>query len=416
MMILRKYLFPKVFFSGVKIENYDTNGAQGIIFEASYLEKCLATIRGNTGPPSPTETIVKALTISLTLNPRSQPGTMSLRSGAQVHKTTEDPDHRLSVSDLDATSAELVKMVATSWNRRMIDALVIVEQLWPYYMRGLLADAVGISAEELKAKGENLVRAFSARLSGGYTENGLESKTLKELLEIGERNTLAGPGLRHWEEMGDGVPETLFKQPATSEQILELESRLEISLPQDYKELLSITNGFGTGDSMQDGVYNGFFPDPELYATDQVVWLTEDWIELPFEMLQIPREIEDPYRKASEAWDTAMPMLNRVVHIGTRDIDDLWLVPPELVQKAKSAYLEMLENGNEMHRKILQRAMKDFASMERFMELEWCCIRNASGGAATTEVFSSFRSYLETVVGDSGQDNLSPTKKSWYGD
>lgn len=342
---------------------------------------------------------------------------MSLRSGAQVHKTTEDLGRRLSVSDLDATSAELVKMVATNWNRRMIDALVIVEQLWPYYIRGLLADAVGISAQELRAKGENLVRAFSARLSGGYTENGLESKTLKELLDIGEKNTLAGAGLRHWEEMGDGVPETLFKQPATSEQILELESRLEINLPQDYKEFLSITNGFGTGDSMQDGVYNGFFPDPELYATDQVVWLTEDWIELPFEMLQIPREIEDPYRKISEAWDTAMPMLTRVAHIGNRDIDDLWLVPPELVQKAKSAYLEMLENGDEMHKKILQRAMKDFAgSMERFMELEWCCVRNASGGAATTEVFSSFRSYLETVVSTSGEDNMSPSKKSWYGD
>lgn len=342
---------------------------------------------------------------------------MSLRNDAQVHKATEDRGHRLSVSDLDETSAELVKMVATGWSRRMIDALVIVEQLWPYCIRSLLADAVGIGAEELKAKGENLVEAFSARLSSGYAENGLEYKTLRELLEVGERNTLTGPGLRHWEEMGDGVPETLFKQPTTSEQILKLESRLEISLPQDYKEFLSITNGFGTGDNMQDGMYNGFFPDPELFAMDQVVWLAEEWIELPFEMLQIPREIEDPYRRVTDAWDTAMPMVNRVVHIGTRDIDDLWLVPPELVQKAKSAYLEMLKNGNEMHKKILQRAMKDFAgSMERFMELEWCCIRNASGGAATTEVFSGFRSYLETVVGDSEKDNMSPKRTAWYGD
>lgn len=328
-------------------------------------------------------------------------------------KTTEDSGRRLSVSDLDATSMDLVKMIATGWGRRIIDALVVVEPLWPCYIRGLLADAVGISAEELKSKGETLVGVFSARLSRGYMGNQLESKALKELLEIGEKNTLGGPGARHWGEVGGGIPETMFKQPATSEQISELEGRLEINLPQDYKDFLSITNGFGNDD---DGVYNGYFPDPELFATDDVSWLSEDWIVLPFEMLKIPREIEDPYRKASEAWDTAMPSLDRVVHIGNRDIDDLWLVPPELVQKAKSAYLEMLENGNEMHKKILQRAMKDFAgSMERFRELEWCCVKNSSGGAAMATVFSSFRSYLESVVEDSGEDKMSPTNKSWYG-
>lgn len=343
---------------------------------------------------------------------------MSLRSGAQVPKTTEDLGRRLCVSDLDATSMDLAKMVATRWGRKTIDALVVVEQLWPYYMRGLLADAVGISAEELKSKGEKLVKAFSARLSRGYTpvENPLESKTLKELLEVGEKNTLTGPGEQHWEEMGGGAPETLFKQPATTEEISDLESRLKVNLPQDYKEFLGITNGFGSGDDMQDGVFNGYFPDPELFATDKVAWLSDAWIALPFEMLKIPREIEDPYRKPSEAWDTAMPTLDRVVHIGKRDIDDVWLVPPELVQKAKSAYLEMLENGDGMHKKILQRAMKDFAgSMEQFMELEWCCIKSSSGGAATTTVFSSFRSYLEDVVEDSGEDGMSPTQRSWYG-
>ncbi|KAK7704693.1 hypothetical protein SLS64_008458 [Diaporthe eres] len=388
-----------------------------ITFDANHLEKCLATIRGNAGPPYPIDTIVKALAISVTLSSQAQPGTMSLRSGAQVPKTAGDLGHSLSVSDLDATSKDLVKMVATGWSRRMIDSLVVVELLWPYCIHGLLADAVGISAEELKSKGENLVRAFSARLSRGYVENPLESKTLKELLDIGEKNTLTGPGLSHWEEMGDGIPETMFKQPATTEQISELESRLETSLPQDYKEFLSLTNGFGSGDDMQDGVYNGYFPDPELFDTDKVAWLSEDWIALPFEMLEIPREIEDPYRKPSEAWDTAMPLLNRVVHIGNRDIDDLWLVHPELVQKAKRAYLEMLENGDEMQKKILHRNMKDFAgSMERFMKLEWCCVKNSSGGAATTRVFSSFRSYLESVVEDSGEDKMSPTNKSWHAD
>lgn len=391
----------------------DSKVVQEVISDANTLEKCMASIRGNSGPPYPIDTIVKALAISLALNLPEQQGKMSLRSGAQVPKTTSDLGGRLRVSDLDATSMELVKMVAAGWGRKMVDALVVAQQLWPYYTRGLLAEAVGISAEELKAKGENLARAFSARLTRGYMENGLETKTLKELLEIGEKNTLTGPGVRHWEEMGGGIPKTMFKQPATHEQILELESRLGINLPQDYKTFLSITNGFGSGDTTQDGVFNGYFPDPELFATEDVAWLSEDWIALPFEMLRIPREIEDPYRKPSEAWDTAMPLLNRVVHVGNRDIDDLWLVHPELTQKAKLAYLEMLENGEEIQKKILHRAMKDFAgSMEQFMKLEWCCVKNSSGGAATAAVFSSFRSYLESLVYDSGQDKMSSTARS----
>lgn len=390
---------------------------QEVTFDANYLEECLATIRQNTGSTYPIDTIVKALTISLALNSHDQLGTTSLRSGARVPKTISDLSHRLRVSDLDATSIELVRMVATGWGRRMIDALMAVEQLWPYYNRGLLADAVGISAEKLRSRAEDLIRAFSARLSHGYVENGLESKSLKELLEIGETNTLTGPGVRHWEEMGGDIPETMFKPPATSEQISQLESRLGTNLPEDYKEFLGITNGFVSDDSMQDGVFNGYFPDPALFSTDEVEWLSEDWLALPFEMLKIPREIEDPYRKPSEAWDTAMPFLDRVVYVGNRDIDDLWLVHPDLVQKAKRAYLEMLENGNEMHKKILQRAMKEFAgSMERFMELEWCCVKNSSGGAAATEVFSSFRSYVESVVGESGEDKMSPAARSWYSD
>lgn len=294
----------------------------------------------------------------------------------------------------------------------MIDALVVAEQLWPYYVRGLLAEAVGVSAEELKSKGESLVRAFSDRLSRGCTENGLESKKLKELLELGENNTLTGPGVRHQEEMGGSAPETMFKQPATSEQIFELESRLGVSLPQDYKEFLATSNGFGGSDG---SVFNGYYPDPELFASDDVEWLSEDWIALPFEMLKIPREIEDPYRKPSpEAWDTAMPLVDRVVHVGNRDIDDLWLVPPELVHKARRAYLEMFENGDAMEKKILQRAMGDFAgSMEQFMKLEWCCVKNTCGSGPACHVFSSFRSYLESVVDNSGKDKMSRARKSW---
>ncbi|KAK8031599.1 hypothetical protein PG990_001333 [Apiospora arundinis] len=387
-----------------------------ITFDRKGLEKCLAILRNRSDiekARGPDAIFVIALDISLGVNGDIQnhrTGTaMSLRSGTQIPKVPEeDMDaRRLRVSNLDETSAELVKELVANWQKRPADYLLIAEKLWPYYCRGLFADATGISAEDLKSKGERLVQAFSDRLSCGYMANGLETKTTRDLLEIGEKNTLRGPGLEHWEASGDDIPETYFTQPVTSEQVAELEIRLETNLPQDYKEFLSITNGFGSGTVLEDGIYNGYFPDPELYAIDKVAWLSEEWVGLPCELLEIPREIEDPYRKEMkdwDSWDTAMPLFDRVVHVGRRDIDDLWLVPPKLVQEAKESYLKMLENGDEMQQKILRRAMGDFAgSMEAFESLEWCCVKNSSGGSACRTFYPSFRAYLEDVVDQSAE-------------
>ncbi|KAK8111976.1 uncharacterized protein PG998_008433 [Apiospora kogelbergensis] len=230
---------------------------------------------------------------------------------------------------------------------------------------------------------------------------------MRELLEIGENNTLRGAGVEHWEETGDDVPETYFSQPATEEQISALETRLKIDLPQDYKEFLRITNGFGSGNGLDDGIYNGLFPDPELYTVEKVAWLSEEWIGLPCEFFEIPRELEDPYKNEKGeriTWSTALPLFDRVIRVGERDIDDLWLVPPKLVHEAKGTYLKMLENGDEMQKKILKNAIRDFAgSVEEFEKLEWCFVKNTVGSGPEMNVYSSFRAYLESLIDASAE-------------
>jgi len=185
------------------------------------------------------------------------------------------------------------------------------------------------------------------------------SKSLRDLLQLGNDNTISGAGKDYWQEAGVDPPKTLLKTPATTEEIVKLEDRLGISLPDDYKEFLSISNDFGAGNGSEDdidvgsdGIYIGYFPDPELLSTDKVKWNSEPYFQLPVELLQLPYEIINLVRCISKNsdgsldFDTRLPLFDRVLEIGFRDIDNIWLVPPELVKQARSAYLEMYEKAN----------------------------------------------------------------------
>lgn len=66
-------------------------------------------------------------------------------------------------------------------------------------------------------------------------------------------------------------PETLWKDPATKAEINEIEQRLEVDLPDDYKDFLKLSNGFGNN---EDGIFNGIIVEPALYPTSEVQWTT----------------------------------------------------------------------------------------------------------------------------------------------
>jgi len=247
------------------------------------------------------------------------------------------------------------------------------------------------------------------------------SKSFRNLLQLGNDNTISGAGKDYWQQAGVDTPKTLFKTPATAEEITKLEDRLGIALPEDYKEFLSISNGFGAGNVSEDdvymgsdGIYNGYFPDPELFSTDKVNWNSEPYFQLPVELLQLPYEIINLARcttkKNSDGsldFDTPLPLFDRVLEIGFRDIDNIWLVPPELVKQARTAYLEMYEKADDQQKKIIEEAIEKFAgSKETFEKLEWCCVKWAAGGSATMDGYAGFGRYIEDLVYGGIEANL----------
>jgi hypothetical protein len=400
------------------------------LYDKGDLEACLSvlTAKGDqhadatTGASSMNKSakIVKALVISLKLNDAIESTTRFLRSGTHVdkkRKTVNEEageaalgDRGIAVTQLDHQSADIVDQIVSRWMaNQQIFCLTQAEQLWSLYIRGLLADAIGVSKDELTKKGETIINAFSGRFKKN-PEPEFAAKSMEDLLQIGEKNTLhEGPGREYFVEAKYDIPNTFFKSPATDQEIAELETDLETTLPEDYKEFLRITNGFGNN---QDGVFDGYSPSAALYAINEVTWNDEAYFQLPVELLDLPRDIEDLAKKEKKvsgegelSWDTPLPLFDRVLEIGTRDIDNLWLVHPQLVEECKIAYNEMFEKGDERQKKTIVMAMEAFAgSKDEFEKLEWCCVMWSSGGSASLSAYASFRHYLLYLVQESQID------------
>lgn len=349
--------------------------------------------------------LVKALELSLKYNSGDKLNALQLNDQTQIKS-----------EDVDATSRDLIIRIGKHWqDKYLLGTLVEAENLWPYYLHGLLRSVLDINAKELKARGEAIFSAFAQRLREGRPSSALSSKSIHDLLTIANENTIRGPGTVHWSAAGDEPPETLFKSPSTASDIASLEDGLGTTLPDDYKTFLQTSNGF-IGNDLGDGIFNGYFPDPGLFPAEKVAWVKESYFELPLSMLEIPFEIENliPPKPEEESkrgpdgkllWDTPLPLLGRVLNLGARDIDNLWLVEPEFVKRARDVYHEMYERAvDDRQRQKLERAIRDFAgSRQKFDELGWCCIKWSAGGAANMTVYAGFRNYLEDVVERSGR-------------
>ena len=264
-----------------------------------------------------------------------------------------------------------------------------------------------LNRSALSTKATQLVELHTKRMEHGYAPVRCASYSMAELLRLGEFNTLNGAGNEYLKEMGvprDEKPTTLLRKPATTADILELESRLSMTLPPDYKEFLAMTNGFGFS-RFNDGIFNGLFPDPELFSADKVSWNRKSYIQLPVDLLDVPYEIGrlgTVKEKGSLRWKTNLPVFDRVLWIGTRDVFNLLLVPPDTVEKARNAYYQAYAVADDRQKRIIERAIEALAgSREEFDRLQWCCCRSDGGGGATLTVYSSFRRYLEVVVSHS---------------
>ncbi|KAF2483431.1 hypothetical protein BDY17DRAFT_310440 [Neohortaea acidophila] len=362
--------------------------------------------------------LVDALELSVKLHrvePQPKSAGRELRSkrakAAEGQATPQtEPETQFKVSDLDAESADiLTRIVVRLHANSQVSYLGDTKSLWPFYVRGLLADAVDVSQEEMEEKGRGLIEAFKDRFQHGSAVSRFAGKTVEELLEIGDETTRETLHALNEKEDDDEhkqtVPESLFNAPATDEEIAQLEKKLGIALPDDFKAFLKISNGFGQDE--ENGMANDECPHPALHGTSAVHWVEENYFVAPVALLQLPTEYEElvgTEKKSSQVlegieFDTAFPLFDRVLEVGTRDIDSLWLVQPDLVKQCVAQYGKMYDKADEKQKKIIVRAMESFAgSKEAFESSDWCFVDSSAGGAASMSFYASFTHYLRHVV------------------
>ncbi|GKU06832.1 hypothetical protein FLAG1_09748 [Fusarium langsethiae] len=287
----------------------------------------------------------------------------------------------------DSRVQQTLELIAENLHRsRVIPSLVAHHELCEILSTGELARKVPIDKEKLEATGKEVVATFTDRFTQGRKKHAIESKPLKEVLLELERHTKAN-GTSSWDEMDEPVPETLFVlPPATDEQISSLEKKLDIILPDDYKNFLKISNGFG-------GTWNGYHLDNSLYGVDAVHWADER-LDVPFV------EFHDSTSGVLELRVNDMsgpewPSSGRTVEIGSWDVLSTLLIPPKNTRMILDAYQEALDDSkipDDAKKQTMKSIKARYGSLEEMQKLEWAAIERHD---SETLPSGTFRQCLE---------------------
>jgi hypothetical protein len=287
----------------------------------------------------------------------------------------------------DSGVQKALEVIARNLHRnRMIPSLVAHHELCGILSSGELAQKIPVDKEKLKVVGKEVVATFSERFTQGRKNQDIESKPLKEVLLELERHTKAN-GTSYWDEMEEPVPETLFVlPPATDDQITSLEKRLDITLPDDYKDFLKISNGFG-------GTWNGYHLDNPLYGVDDVHWADEGF-DVPFVELHdtISGVLElRTNDKSRPEW----PSSGKTVKVGSLDILSTLLITPKNTRAILDSYQEAL-NDPKITANAKKQALKcvesRYGSLGEMQKLEWAVIEQHD---SETLPSGTFRQCLE---------------------
>lgn len=280
---------------------------------------------------------------------------------------------------------------------------------WSVLRRGALADALGIDQDRVAQFWRDIEPTVVSRFREGRSP--LSEMTMRDMVRALDHNSRTAPdAIEYFQEAGWEIPDTIIHEPASASEIRDLEARLDgAQLPDDYKEFLSITNGLGES-------WGGITTNPPLHPTSEVLMCTEH----PFKdlALDIPWVAwcvgKNRHQDATEDWPTIGP---EALEIGAEDTENLWLVPPDSVNKVKERVRRILENDSysEDFMNSWRRAVTDFVDggqgLEKFYEPGWCCLSIPSGGVPDSYVYESFSRWLRIQVEASRGDSQSKFMK-----
>ncbi|KAF1981125.1 hypothetical protein K402DRAFT_398822 [Aulographum hederae CBS 113979] len=281
-----------------------------------------------------------------------------------------------------------------------LDDLPCSRKVWKELAQGALAKAVGVQDDKVRALAEEVEQTFRQRCEEGLQR--MPDQPIEQLLSTIDKNTRTNKGALEFFEgyLGAGVePETLYLDPAGPAEILELERRLNVTLPNDYKTFLSISNGFAWS-------WNGIIMDAPLHPASKLRWFRDD--ETYFTELSITIDESfihtDEQRRTKYSID-AWPTVGRAIEIGHEDIDNVWLLPPENTKRLKDWYLAIIDD-DEISEQLRMAALKTISafagSRKEFEKLDWLVLTWASGGSACMTAYASFKVFLEEKARASG--------------
>ena len=227
------------------------------------------------------------------------------------------------------------------------------------------------------------------------------NKSVEELVQTISCNTVNSQAAKTYGNEAYGAEgeeglTTNIKDALSRNDVAALEKRLDISLPDDYKDFLATTNGMCASQG-------GIDPDIPLFPASEVRWITEEeeyFTDLTADILpDIFNLIRDIYD--NEEW----PKVGTPLEIGSEDIDEVWLLPPLKVKELVAMYLNQRERSTEL-KAIIENAVTSWAgSVGEFENLEWCVMTWASGGSVDMRAYPSFKAFLVNKAQDSAEDD-----------
>ena len=245
-----------------------------------------------------------------------------------------------------------------------------------------ILELLQIHPAKLRSAVSRSVSLLENRLANGPSRP-FRDKTLEELVHLVSAHTFTNCPYDVLEGYGPPrqrplVESGLLRNPCTKRDIAQLESRLGVSLPQDYKDFLAITNGM-------DPVWDGKNLLNIFANVDKVNLMGTD--HLRGCELNLAREY-DPLPRSGNSlnWpEVAHELtLEGVAVSGTGTGGDLWLVKPDLTKQCKDYFFKTYQNRSKEQKKELARVVREtYGSMKAFASLKWALISWTSWGIET---------------------------------
>jgi hypothetical protein len=284
---------------------------------------------------------------------------------------------------------------------QQITYLTQCQRALPLFISGALVRILNIDIAKLDKFATDVEEEFTQRFNDGFQP--ADELSMKEALDMINHNTFHNPDadLKNYNPNED--TDTLYRAPATSSQIEHKSKELGVELPADYKEFLQLTNGFGVP-------FNGIIHEPPLNPIEEVKWTTDDedyFTELDFAL------ISSVFFQLLHIVPNYTLKVGKTLVLGTRDIDNTWLIPPSTMSKYQNLIRQILHDEIELKEGVnteevkakIRNELKNFAgSEEKFFGLDWGCLTWASGSAVDMQGYAGFAAYLRSLA-ESGEKN-----------